>query len=905
MNLHVPQTEEARAEAATLMCVQENLVTPRNGEPLIAATQDFLSACYKFTCKDIFLDRAEFTRIVLLAGVGNEKYALKLPKPAVVKPFEMWTGKQAISFILGMCSGFHTMTAYVCEKQWSHPSGYEDNFSAPHLCKNDGYVYVRNGELLCGQLGKASLGSGSKRSLFYLLSREGGNLAAADAMSMIAKFASRWFSDFGFSLGISDVTPSRILQARKEELLRAGYRDCDELIEAFQNGTLEARPGCTLEQTLEVSINSVLSKIREDAGKVCIAAIDPKVNSAMAMALCGSKGSNINISQMISCVGQQTVNGSRVPNGFLGRTLPHFESGLSARTPWAKGFVKNSFFSGMTATEFFFHTMAGREGLVDTAVKTAETGYMQRRLMKALEDLSVNYDDTVRYSDGTVVQFLYGDDGLDPSVVEGASGGDCPLNLEQLVEDSKAEGTIKSKGEPRLSPEELVDFAQSLTVESFGALENSESSQKILNDVKKYLESIAKEHEKELQRLASSSAASFMLREAIDAAFGLRKSQLNALLRRIGRKLQRFKIEPGTAVGAIGAQSIGEPGTQMTLKTFHFAGVASMNITLGVPRIKEIINASQTINTPIITAELVSSDDITVARIVKGRIERTTLGEVCNFIKEVYRKDQVYISVQLDKDLISKLQLDLDVNSVRNSIINTPKLRLKEKDVLVVSDDRLHVYIPSRVSGDLYFQMNSLKRQLPHVVVQGISSIKRAVIHQKDDKTYQLLVEGSDLLSVMTTAGIDGRRTTCNHVMAVEKVLGIEAARKTVASEIQYTMASHGMSIDSRHVALLADVMSFRGEILGITRFGIGKMKTSAIMLASFEKTVDHLFDAALYKTRDDVVGVSECVIMGMPVPLGTGLFGLLRNDHNSVMAVPPRRETILQKRNIYRRLGL
>lgn len=108
-----------------------------------------------------------------------------------------------------------------------------------------------------------------------------------------------------------------------------------------------------------------------------------------------------------------------------------------------------------------------------------------------------------------------------------------------------------------------------------------------------------------------------------------------------------------------------------------------MNITLGVPRIKEIINASQTINTPIITAELVSSDDITVARIVKGRIERTTLGEVCNFIKEVYRKDQVYISVQLDKDLISKLQLDLDVNSVRNSIINTPKLRLKEKGLFV------------------------------------------------------------------------------------------------------------------------------------------------------------------------------------------------------------------------------
>ncbi|GJQ08774.1 hypothetical protein GpartN1_g565.t1 [Galdieria partita] len=905
MNLHVPQTEEARAEAATLMCVQENLVTPRNGEPLIAATQDFLSACYKFTCKDVFLDKAEFSRIILLSGVQSVGYHLKLPNPAIVKPFEMWTGKQAISFILRMCSGFQTMTAYIHEKQWSHPSGYENFFLAPHLCKNDGYVYVRNGELLCGQLGKASLGSGSKRSLFYLLSREGGNPAAANAMSMIARFASRWFSDFGFSLGIDDVTPSLTLQNRKDELLRAGYKDCDDLIEAFQNRTLEARPGCTMEQTLEVSINAVLSKIREDAGKVCIAAIDPKVNSAMAMALCGSKGSNINISQMISCVGQQTVNGCRVPDGFLGRALPHFASGMSARTPWAKGFVKNSFFSGMTATEFFFHTMAGREGLVDTAVKTAETGYMQRRLMKALEDLSVNYDNTVRYSDGTVVQFLYGDDGLDPSVVEGASGGSCPLNLEQLMEDSKAEGTIKSKGEPRLSPDELIHYAESLTVHSFGAVESNQSYLKILDDVKNFLISTAKKHEMELERVSSSFSDGPMLRDTIDAAFGLRKSQLDAFVRRICYKLQRFKIEPGTAVGAIGAQSIGEPGTQMTLKTFHFAGVASMNITLGVPRIKEIINASPVINTPVITAELVSPNDITIARIVKGRVERTTLGEICNFIKEVYRRNQVYISLQLDKELISKLQLDVDINSVRNAVVNSSKLRLKEKDVTVVGDNRLHIFVPSKASGDLYFQMNSLKRQLPHVVVQGTSTIKRAVIHQKDDKSYQLLVEGSDLLSVMTTAGIEGTRTTSNHVIIVEKVLGIEAARKTVASEIQYTMASHGMSIDTRHVALLADVMSFRGEILGITRFGIGKMKTSAIMLASFEKTVDHLFDAALYKTQDNVVGVSECVIMGMPVPLGTGLFGLLRNDRNSVAIPPPRKETILQKRNIYRRLGL
>eukprot|EP00871_Galdieria_phlegrea_P006021 jgi/Galph1/906/GphlegSOOS_G5700.1 len=907
MNLHVPQTEEAKSEAATLMSVQENLVTPRNGEPLIAATQDFLSACYRFTVKDNFLDRAEFSRVICLCGIDETISLLKLPKPTIMKPLELWTGKQALSFILRLCPGFHTMTAQVTEKQWSHPSGFEPDFMAPQLCKNDGYVYVRNGEILCGQLGKASLGSGSKRSLLYLLSREGGNAAAAKSMTKIARFSSRWFSDFGFSLGIDDVTPSKELLLKKEELLQAGYKACDDLIESFQTKTLEARAGCSLEQTLEVSINAVLSKIREDAGRICIAEIDPKVNSAMAMALCGSKGSNINISQMISCVGQQTVNGSRVPDGFLGRALPHFDIGKQARTPWAKGFVKNSFFSGINATEFFFHTMAGREGLVDTAVKTAETGYMQRRLMKALEDLSVHYDRTVRYSDGTVLQFLYGDDGLDPSQMETLSNGQIPLNLEQILQDAKAEATIEGKEERHLTPEELITLIHDTVGPSTAELSSvwsEECYEKLIADVKTFLLFVAKKQKDKLESMSTKHTDS-CLEQTIHAAYGLKKSQLEAFLRRLYHKMISYQIEPGTAVGAIGAQSIGEPGTQMTLKTFHFAGVASMNITLGVPRIKEIINASRNIHTPIITAQLVHPNDISVARIIKGRIERTVLGEVCNVIKEVYRRNQIYISIQLDLELISKLQLDIDIHSTREAILNTPKLHVKEKAISVVGEGRLHIYLSaSQSSNDIYFQVHHLKRQLPHVILQGIPSIGNAIIHQKEDKTYELLVEGSDLLSVMTTAGIRGTHTTCNHIIAVEKTLGIEAARTTVVSEIQYTMASHGMSIDSRHVSLLADVMSFRGEVLGITRFGIGKMKTSTMMLASFEKTVDHLFDAALYKATDEVVGVSECIIMGMPIPLGTGLFRLLRNSNRN-MQLPPKKETLLQKHNLYRNLNL
>lgn len=209
----------------------------------------------------------------------------------------------------------------------------------------------------------------------------------------------------------------------------------------MEEGRLVCQPGCSEEETLEAMILKELSVIRDHAGKACLKELHPS-NSPLIMALSGSKGSFINISQMIgmlvyihmciyiqrifcyvifsfqlACVGQQAISGHRVPNGFEDRALPHFER--HSKIPAAKGFVENSFYSGLTPTEFFFHTMGGREGLVDTAVKTAETGYMQRRLVKSLEDLCLHYDMTVRNSVGDIVQILYGGDGLDPTYMEG------------------------------------------------------------------------------------------------------------------------------------------------------------------------------------------------------------------------------------------------------------------------------------------------------------------------------------------------------------------------------------------------------------------------------------------------------------------------------------------------------
>ena len=282
----------------------------------------------------------------------------------------------------------------------------------------------------------------------------------------------------------------------------------------------------------------------------------------------------------------------------------------------------------------------------------------------------------------------------------------------------------------------------------------------------------------------------------------------------------KAKIEPGTCVGALGAQSIGEPGTQMTLKTFHFAGVASMNITLGVPRIKEIINASKNISTPIITACLVRPDDAEYARLVKSRIEKTYLKEITQYIEEVFMRDECCIVVKLDLDRIRLLKLEINVFSIIDAIVATPKLKVKPQQICAISNKYIKVVPPtSKASAALHDASFKLKNELANVVVKGFNKINRAVISidEKKSNQFKLFVEGDGLRDVMGTMGVDSSLTTSNSTIEVFETIGIEAARATIIKEIDYTMSSHGMSIDIRHVMLLADLMTYKVE-LDLTR---------------------------------------------------------------------------------------
>ncbi|KAK1587161.1 hypothetical protein Q3G72_010241 [Acer saccharum] len=890
MNLHVPQTEEARTEALMLMGVQNNLCTPKNGEILIASTQDFLTSSFLITRKDTFYDRAAFSLMCCYMGDGMD--LIDLPSPAILKPIELWTGKQIFSVLVRPHTSMRVyLNLTVKEKTYCNKlirTDGDEEIRIETMCPNDGFVYIRNSELISGQLGKATLGNGNKDGLYSVLLRDYNSLGASVCMNRLAKLSARWIGNHGFSIGIDDVQPKTELSDKKGKLISENYEVCNVKINEFNEGKLKLKPGCDSAQTLEAVITDILNRIREDAGKECMKGL-PWRNSPLIMSQCGSKGSPINISQMVACVGQQSVGGRRAPNGFIDRSLPHFPR--QSKSPAAKGFVANSFYSGLTATEFFFHTMGGREGLVDTAVKTADTGYMSRRLMKALEDLFIHYDNTVRNASRGIVQFLYGDDGMDPVEMEGNSGD--PLNFGRLL--LNIEATCPARGNKYLSPQEISEMVEK-QVAGYGMNPDKTCSEAFINSLRKFFESHRDKLERKIKLVEdfSGDRKSEILEEVAHKISGITERQLEVFMETCISRYRLKKIEAGTAVGAIGAQSIGEPGTQMTLKTFHFAGVASMNITQGVPRINEIINGSKRTSTPIISAELDCDDNENSARVVKGRIEKTVLGQVAKSLKIVMTSRKAAIVIVLDMETIQDANLCINADTVKESILQTPRLKLKQQNITVLDVRKLEIVLPVDKSK-IHFVLHNLKKVLPMVIVKGIKTVERAVIAEKDKekkkvneneevkKKFRLLVEGTDLQAVMGTDGIDGRKTKSNNITEVHKTLGIEAARTCIIDEIGETMKHHGMSIDIRHMMLLGDVMTFMGEVLGIQRFGIQKMGRGVLMLASFERAADHLFNASVNGRDDKIEGVSECIIMGTQMKFGTGIIEVRQRD-----IVPP-----------------
>lgn len=397
MNLHVLQSEEARAEAKILMRVQEHILSPRFGGPVIGGIHDHVSGLFLLTYRNKSFNKNE--TIQLLSKI---RFTGDLPPPALkVNDEERWTGKQVFSLILPKELNLEYKSS-ICQ---NHPDCQREK------CPHDSFVTIKDGEVLTGTIDERSVGA-FKGRILEKITRDYGNDAGRNFIDNLTKLSVAAVTSVGFTTGIMDEDIPREAHDQIQGILKQAEEKVDKLVEAYNKGLLEQDPGRSLKETLEVAAMKVLASARDTAGQIAGKHLGLE-NSAVIMAKSGARGSMLNLSQMAGSIGQQAVRGERISRGYLNRTLPHFRrNDLGAE---AKGFVKSSYKSGLSPTEYFFHSMGGREGLVDTAVRTSRSGYMQRRLINALEDLKVMGDRTVRNTANVILQFKYGDDGIDPT----------------------------------------------------------------------------------------------------------------------------------------------------------------------------------------------------------------------------------------------------------------------------------------------------------------------------------------------------------------------------------------------------------------------------------------------------------------------------------------------------------
>jgi DNA-directed RNA polymerase subunit A' len=411
MNLHVPQTEEARAEAFILASVQENILSPRFGGPIIGGIHDHISGIFLLTHGKRWFTKSESLAMLKYGG------ATHLPDPEKVeRGVPMWSNKQIFSMILpdGLNMVYKASSCVNCE------------VCLKEQCERDAYVKIFDGNLLCGTIDKKSIGAFDGAILNRII-RQYGMAKGRQFIDDVTKLSIRGIMHDGFSFGIDDEDLTKTEYGQIDEVLDTAETDVERRIKIYQEGQLEPMPGRTLDETLEMQIMQVLGKARDRTGEIAGRHLGLS-NSAVVMAVSGARGSMLNLTQMAGCLGQQSVRGERIVRGYDERTLPHFKKG--DRGSDAHGFIKNSYKSGLTPTEFFFHAIGGREGLVDTAVRTSQSGYLQRRMINALQDLKVAYDGTVRTTGGRIIQFTYGEDGTDPAR---SAFGD-PVDVKGIVE---------------------------------------------------------------------------------------------------------------------------------------------------------------------------------------------------------------------------------------------------------------------------------------------------------------------------------------------------------------------------------------------------------------------------------------------------------------------------------------
>ena len=528
------------------------------------------------------------------------------------------------------------------------------------------------------------------KGIIHTTFRDHGSTATVNFIDSMQNTIEQFLVYNGFSVGISDLIADEATRKQMEGVVKERKEAIEKILLQIHLDLFDNNTGKSNQQEFENRVFVELNKATDESGKIGLGALSNE-NRLVAMVRAGSKGSTINISQMMACVGQQAPEGKRIPYGFTDRTLPHYkkyDDGAEAR-----GFVESSFIDGLSPQEFFFHAMSGREGLIDTAVKTADTGYIQRQLVKAMEDLTVQYDGTVRDSRMNVVQFRYGEDGVNATKIESASLGISKLSDAEIARDYGMQGADLSS----VLAEGVLRGEDSQLLAAFAA--------KVLEDREMLVEGMNRSRQESalyasvnIERVLTNVATSFRLKADAATPTDLTPAYVIAGIERVIAKTQSYHklwsallrfymaphkmimkerftrkafdaacemiliknwqgwAQPGEQVGIIAAQSIGEPSTQMTLNTFHLAGVAAKsNVTRGVPRLKELLKVTQNPKAISLTVTLKPEfrESREKARKVAQDLELTLLKDITVKAAIYYDPDDAVSVIEDDRELVT------------------------------------------------------------------------------------------------------------------------------------------------------------------------------------------------------------------------------------------------------------
>jgi DNA-directed RNA polymerase II subunit RPB1 len=679
MNMHMPQNSLAEVELRHLAATPYQIISPSSNAPIIGVYQDSMLGSYQFTRAGVNFNPRDAMNLLM----GYKKIDPSIFEQKKITNFEILS----------------QITPAISLKYKTKLFGNNEDAAS-----SNNVLEIENGKYIRGQAEKGVFASGTK-GILNRVCNDFGNMACADYIDDLQQVITEYMKTSAFSVGISDLVSNRDTTEQIARMIRSKMEEVHNITNKVHLGIMENNSGRSNIAEFETQVGNVLNNTTDQTGKIAVENLNSD-NRFVMIVKSGSKGSMLNISQMISCVGQQSIDGKRVPYGFDSRTLPHFHK--YDDSPGARGFVKNSYISGLTAPELFFHAMGGRMGLIDTAVKTSQTGYIQRRLVKGLEDLKVEYDGTVRNNMGKIVQFSYGEDGIDTTRVENQNIPLVNMSVEDIymhfdligVNDNESNAELLSiytkptitrmKGQRNAVTEmnqrtitRFIDYRDKLVQNVFkyknddfvkapvafahiiqniqGQLGLSASSAVditpfeyigLINDAMEDLTAMFNPTEMfKILYYFNLSPKEILVKKRFN------KKAVELLLETIVLMYKKALVHPGEMVGVIAGQSIGEPTTQLTLNTFHLAGVATKsNVTRGVPRIEEILRLTRNPDKPSATVFLKPADQHDKDKATKlcVMIEHTKLVDVVKSIEICFDPNDRATKIHKDKEVIEQ-----------------------------------------------------------------------------------------------------------------------------------------------------------------------------------------------------------------------------------------------------------